>query len=164
VCIQPIITARRYKRRSGKSGIEIGAGASKFLRCEGFLSKFSQTCPKSCRATFADCFFRLTKINLSSFVFLQTLGVIFQSQTPLGAILCPDFQRFCLDILRFCLDFQGFCPNFQGLCPVFNNSKLLGVCLHPMHPRLLNHWTRVRLGVKTKHIFFPKTRKILFQQ
>jgi len=39
-----------------KIDVFVGVGASKFLEVQGILLKFSKTCPKSCRATFADRF------------------------------------------------------------------------------------------------------------
>jgi len=50
----------------------IGIEASKFLGVQGFLPKFSQTCPKSCRATCADRFCGVTSKKWSSLVFPQT--------------------------------------------------------------------------------------------
>jgi len=38
-----------------------------------------------------------------------------------------------------CPDFRGFCPNFQEFFPDFHHIKILGVRLHPLHPRLLHH-------------------------
>jgi len=49
----------------------------------------------------------------SSFVFWQTLGAIFSSQTTLGAIFAWIFRNFA---------------------QIFNKSKLLGVRLHPCYP------------------------------
>jgi len=78
----------------------IGVGASKFLGCEGFLPKFSRTCPKSfgwlCLQIFSikdheDLFWDDLQKGLR--VLLQTLGAILWNQTRLGAIL-PGFSDF----------------------------------------------------------------------
>ena len=64
--------------------ITIGVGAGKFLGCEGFLPKFSHTCPKSfgrlCLQIFSlkghEDLFWDDLHNRSSCGFLQTLGAI----------------------------------------------------------------------------------------
>jgi len=119
------------------------ARASKFLGCKGFLPKFSQTCPKSCHAAFADHFYGVTSKKWSSLVFLQSLGAIFRSQTSLGAIFAQifrDFAEIFMDFVRIFRDFakifRDFAQIFRDFAQIFNKSKLLGVRLHP---RLLHH-------------------------
>jgi len=41
---------------------------------------------------------------------------------------------------QFCAEFQGFAQIFRGFARMFDKSKLLGVCLNPLHPRLLHRW------------------------
>ena len=75
--------------------------------CEGFLPEFPQTCRKVfCAILPTNClpqrswrpFFGMTSKKRTSCVFLQTLGVIFWSQTTLCAIF-PGCSRI---LLRFC--------------------------------------------------------------
>jgi len=58
----------------------------------------------------------MTSKKLSLLIFLQTLGAIF-------AQIFRDFAKIFRDFAR-----------------IFNKSKLLGVPLHPLNPRLLHHW------------------------
>jgi len=48
--------------------------------------------------------------------------------------LWAQFVHRFSEILHRCL---RILPKFSG---IFNKSKLLGVHLHPLHPRLLHHW------------------------
>jgi len=70
----------------------------------------------------------------------------------------PKFQGVCQDLQRFCMDLQGFCSHFQGYAQIFryfvrifDESKLLGVRLHPMQPCLLHLW--VQWNMKTTALF-----------
>jgi len=62
---------------------------------------------------------RVSPKNLSSCVFLQTLGANFWSQATLGAILTRNFKDFV---------------------QIFSKSKLMGVLFHPLHPHLQYHY------------------------
>jgi len=56
--------------------------------------------------------------QLSSRIFLQTLGPFFEGEQSLAPFL-PGFSMIFPDFQGFCPDFQEFCPNFQGFCPDF---------------------------------------------
>jgi len=71
------------------------------------LPKFSQTCPKSCRATFADCFYDVTSKKWLSLVFLQTLGAIFEVKQRWAAFL----PRFSVILSRYLGILPGFSTN-----------------------------------------------------
>jgi len=59
---------------------------------------------------------------------LQTLRTIFPNQIMLGAIFAQ--------ILKI---FRYFAQISMDFARIFTKSKLLGVRLHPLHPRLLHH-------------------------
>jgi len=109
---------------------DIGVGASEFL---GVQRIFAQTCPKSCRANFADRFLVWPPKNGLHLLFCKRWAPYLKSNN-VGRHFCSDFQRFCLDIWGFC---PVFAQIFRYFAQIFNKSKLLGVCLHP---RLLHQW------------------------
>jgi len=43
------------------------------------------------------------------------------------------------------------CPIFLDFAPIFDKSKLLGVCLHSLHPQLLHHWILVTHFMLSQH-------------
>jgi len=61
-------------------------------------------------------FFGVTSKNGFSFVFLQTLGTIFRSQTTL--------------VVNFARILRDFAQIFRGFARIFDKSKRLGVRLH----------------------------------
>jgi len=75
------------------------------------------------------------------------LGTIFSNQSTLDAIFAcifrefgwifRDFAKVFTDFAQICLDFARI---FKVFARIFTKSKLLGVRLHPLHPRLLHHW------------------------
>jgi len=159
VCIQPIITARRYKRRSGKSGIEIGAGASKFLRCEGFLSKFSQTCPKSCRATFADCFFSFDEDKLVFICFSANFGRHFSKSNTVGRHFVPRFSEILPRYFEILFGFSGILPKFSGIVPGFQQFKTFGGVFAPHAPPPPKPLDTGEARCENETYFLPKNRK-----
>jgi len=119
-----------------------------FEGCEGFLPGFFQTCPKSFCATFVykfspamimKIFFWCNLQKRSSCDFLQTLGAISWSQTPLGVVF-PDVRRSA-NI------FRDFCPDFQR----FSTNQNFSGALAPLHPRLLHHSTSNSSNHAKKH-------------
>ena len=94
-----------------------------FWGVQKIFPKFSQTCTKHCRATFADHFLaRPPKMVFTCFS--ANVGRHFSKSTRLGAIFCPDLKRFCPNLRRFCSIFQGIYSDFQQI-------KVLGVRAPP---------------------------------
>jgi len=81
----------------------------------------------------------------SSCVFLQRLGIMFWSPTTVCAIFDQHFREF-VKIFRdfawifrdFAHIFKDFAQTFRYFVRIFDESKLLGVRLHPMQPCLLH--------------------------
>jgi len=111
----------------------IGAGASKFLGVQTIFAQIFPNLPKKLSCNFCQSFLWGDLQKWSSLVFLQTLGAIFRSQTPLGAIF-PRVSGILPRYLGFCSDFQGFCKNFQRFCPDFQRIKTFGGALAPLAP------------------------------
>ena len=44
----------------------------------------------------------------------------------------------------FAQNLKDFAQIFRDFVYVFNKSKLLGVRLHPLYPRLVHHWVKYR--------------------
>jgi len=71
------------------------------------------------------------------------LGAIFSNESTLGAIsfkshtLGAIFARNCREFAKVFTDFARIFRDFNR---VSTKSKLLGVRLHHLHPRLLHHW------------------------
>ena len=83
-------------------------------------------------------FFDVTSNKRSLFVFLQTLETIFWSQTTFGAIfsrIFTDFVQIFRDIARIFGDFvqifMDFAQIFKDFAQIFDQSKHMGLCLHP---------------------------------
>ena len=72
--------------------------------------------------------------------FWKPLGVSFWSHTTLGAI----FARVFWDFAQI---FRDFVQIFGNFAQIFDRSNLLGVRLHPLHPRLLHYWSRTETKV-----------------
>jgi len=101
----------------------ISEGASKFLGVQSIFAQIFPNLPEKLFFIFCGLFFGVTSKKWSSLVFLQTLGAIF-------AQIFRDFA----------LIFKSFVRIFRDYAQIFNKSKLLGMRLHPLHPRLLHHW------------------------
>jgi len=74
------------------------------------------------------------------------LGAIFLNQGTLDAIFDGIFREFAQifkDFVKVLTDFgqisTDFARIFRDFARIFTNSKLLGVHLYPLHPRLLHH-------------------------
>ena len=120
------------------------AGARNFWGCDGYLPEFPQTCPKSFLCDFCLQIFSHKDHQvhfLALFVFLQTYGAVFWSQTTLGPFL-TKFSRIFIRSLEILLGTSGilhrfsefFSQNFKDFAQIFDKSKLLGVSFHPLHP------------------------------
>jgi len=97
-----------------------GVGASKFLGMQKIFAQIFPNLPKHCRATFVDrIFVRPPKDGLHLFFCKH------------WAPFLPRFE----EILRKCSEIYSI----WKFSRIFNKSKLLGVCLHPLHYRLLHH-------------------------
>jgi len=72
----------------------VGVGASKFLGVQGFLPKFSQTCPKCCRATFADRFCGVSSTPMVFTCFSANLGRHFSKSNKVGRHVAQIFRDF----------------------------------------------------------------------
>jgi len=108
----------------------IGVGASKFLGVQRIFAQISETCPKSCRATFADRFcVRPPKMVFTCFS--ANLGRHFWKPKNVGRHFCLYFQIFCSDFQGFCQNFQRLCQHFQGFCLDFQQIKTFGGAFAP---------------------------------
>jgi len=72
--------------------------------------------------------------------FAADVDAIFWSQTTLGAIFARIFRDIALIFRDFAWIFRNFVQIFRDFARTFDKSKLLGVRLHPLHPRLLHHY------------------------
>ena len=121
--------------------------------CKGFLPEFPHTCPKRFCATLPLNFLqqrsrsflsvtngvRCDKKGLGVF-FCKCCAPFFISQTRWDATLVRIVRDFT-QIFRILPRFLGFCPDFQRLCPGFRKIKAFVGRFHPLHPRLLHHWS-----------------------
>ena len=73
----------------------------------------------------------------------STLGAIFfqikARWAPFLLLFSGSLPRFSEILRRFSQISTDFSRIFRYFAWIFNKSKLLGVCLHPLHPRLLHH-------------------------
>ena len=88
------------------------------------------------------------------------LGAIFLNQGTLDAIFDGIFREFAQifkDFVKVLTDFgqisTDFARIFRDFARIFTNSKLLGVHLYPLHPRLLHHWLQTFFDAELTGIF-----------
>ena len=94
------------------------------MGCKGFLPKFSQTCPKSCRAAFADRFCGVTSKKCSSPVFLQTLGAVL----PRFSGILPRCLGILFGFSGSLPKFSDFLPTVSGILPGFSTNQNFWGC------------------------------------
>jgi len=97
-------------------------GAVKFLGIPRILPEFYQTGRRDLQKMAFVCFC----------VVSANIGCYFLSQT----MLCHIFDRIFRAFAHISKDFSR---SFRDFVRIFNKLKLLGVCLHPLHPLLLHY-------------------------
>ena len=101
---------------------------AKFWGCKRFLSKFFQTCPKSCRATFADRFLVWLPKNGLHLFFCELWAPFFEVKehwAPFFEVkerwgpFLPRFSQILPRYLGILFGFSGILPRFWGILPTF---------------------------------------------
>ena len=95
-------------------------GQENFWEYEGFFPEFLQM---------SSCVVFWRKKSKSD-VFRQSVSFITQ------------IEQSCRNI--FARIFRDFAKIFRDFARIFDTSKLLGLRLYPLHPRLLHYWRKVR--------------------
>jgi len=71
--------------------------------------------------------------------FSANLGRHFLKSNNVGSHFAQVFRDFSKIFRDFVRIFRDFANIFRDFARIFNKSKLLGVHLHPLNPRLLHH-------------------------
>ena len=100
---------------------------------EGFLPEMFlfAFCPQR---SWRPCFCVTSKKILMCFS--PTIGRHFLKSNNVGSHFCQDFAQIFRDFARIV---RGFAQIFKDFDQIFDKSKLLGLRLNPLHPRLLHH-------------------------
>jgi len=70
----------------------------------------------------------------------------FSNQSRLGSFFAHIFRDFAQISSDFAKVFTDFVRISTDFARIFTKSELLGVRLHPLHPRLLHHWFLLMIG------------------